>query len=101
MGGNCRCANGDSILALVTESHFFGYDSITGIRILVAVIAFSAGVTSAYAPGSRITDLRTGTEQSVVRTGGIIRRVYTLIVDLVASIHGTADTVITIDRCAG
>lgn len=122
MGGNCRCANGDSILALVTESHFFGYDSITGIRILVAVIAFSAGVTSAYAPGSRITDLRTVAEQSIIAvrvnraiglrlaysvrrvtllTGGTLHRREDTTAYRVTAVSSAQVPIVTIQRCTG
>jgi hypothetical protein len=96
VGGNCRCANGDGVLALVTEGHFH----ITHIRIFVANRPFWAGITRAHAPGSRITDLLTGTEQSVVRTSGIIRRVHTSVIDLVAGIHGTDNPVIAVGRRA-
>jgi len=81
----------------VTDGHFFA-DHITGIRILITYHPFRAGIARAHAPGSRITDLITGAEQCVVRTGGIIRRVRTFIVDLIAGIHGTVNPVITVGR---
>jgi hypothetical protein len=87
----------------VTEGHFFRYH-ITRIRILITGRPFRTGITRAHAPGSRITDLITGTEQAVVRTGGIIRRVRTGIVDLVTGIHGTVHPVVAVNwrtRLAG
>jgi hypothetical protein len=79
----------------VTDSHF---SHITHIRIFVANRAFRAGITRAHASGSRITDLITGTEQSVVRTCRIVGGVHTGVIDLVAGIHGTADAVIAVGR---
>jgi hypothetical protein len=50
----------------VTDGHFSGYH-ITSIRILITGRPFRAGIARAHAPaGSRITDLITGAEQSVV-----------------------------------
>jgi hypothetical protein len=103
VSGNCISINSDRILALVTEGHFFRYH-ITRIRILITGRPFRTGITRAHAPGSRITDLITGTEQAVVRTGGIIRRVRTGIVDLVTGIHGTVHPVVAVNwrtRLAG
>jgi len=99
VGGNCRRANGDGVLALVTEGHFLIFP-ITRIRSFVANRTCRAWITSVHAPVNSITDLITGTEQSVVRTGGIIRSVNALIVDLVAGIHRTGNPVIAIGRCA-
>ena len=80
----------------MTDWHFAGYH-ITGIRILITGHSFRTGITRTHAPCSRITDLITGAEQPVVRTGKIIRRVHTDIVDLVTGLHGTVYTIITID----
>ena len=90
---NCPRADGDRIFSFVTNCHFFA-DDITGIRLLITGRPFRTGIARAHAPGSRITDLITGAEQSVVRTGAIIGRIRAGIIDLVAGIHGTADAVI-------
>jgi hypothetical protein len=96
---NCPRADGDRIFSFVTERHFFAYH-ITGIRILITGRPLRAGIARAHAPCSRITDLITGAKQSVVGTGGIIRRVCAGIIDLVAGIHGTVNAVIAVGRCA-
>jgi len=67
----------------VTDRHFGAYH-ITSIRILITGRPFRSGIARAHAPGRRISDLITGAEQSVVRTGGIIRRVHTFIVDSIS-----------------
>jgi len=87
----------------VTDRHFSGYH-ITGVRILITGRPFRARIARAQAPSGRITDLLTGTEQTVIRTGRVIRRVQTSIIRLVAGIHGTVDPVITVNgitRLAG
>ena len=81
----------------MTDWHFPGYH-ITGIRILITGgHPFGARIARAHTPCISITDLITGAEQPVVRTGKIIRRVHTDIVDLVTGLHGTVYTIITID----
>ena len=81
----------------MTDCHFSGYH-ITGIRILITGgHPFGARIARAHTPCISITDLITGAEQPVVRTGKIIRRVHTDIVDLVTGLHGTVYTIITID----
>jgi hypothetical protein len=82
----------------VTEGHFFRFHHITPIQIFVANLAFKAGITSAHAPGNRITDLLTGTEQTVVRTVVVIGSVHTCIVDLVTGIHRTVHPVVAVNR---
>ena len=80
----------------MTDCHFSGYH-ITGIRILITGgHPFGAGIARAQTTCINITDLITGAEQPVVRTGIIIRRVVADIVELVTGIHGTVDSVITV-----
>jgi hypothetical protein len=84
----------------MTDCHFSGYH-ITGIRILITGgHPFGAGIARTLTPCINITNRITGAEQPVVRTGKIIRRIHADIVELVTGIHGTVDSVITVDRRA-
>jgi hypothetical protein len=83
----------------MTDCHFSGYH-ITGIRILITGgHPFGARIARTHTPCIKITDLITGAEQPVVRTGKIIRRVHADIVELITGIHGTVDSVITVYIC--
>ncbi len=103
---NCHCVNakrmciGRPTRRYVTDRHFSTYH-ITGIRILITGRSFRAWIASAHAPCSRITDLITGAEQSVVWTGNIIRCVHADIVELVTGIHGAINSVIAVGGVPG
>ena len=79
---------------------YFSHHHVAHVRIFVAGGAIRARITATYASCGRVTDFITGTEQAVIRTGGIIGRVHALVVNLVTGINGAVHPVVTIDRGA-